>query len=302
MNEYILEKEFKTLESITTSSEDQKIENFYFANERPSSEFKIKNRVINHCSFLNLGLKSASIDNTDFSHCVFIECYFKKSFFSQVNFTNCKFIKCNLEDVNVISSNFNYALFKDCYIDFEVIQASLPKSSNLRWRLCTNLALEALRLGNDLQFRKYFFAEKASSEQHFLSMFTKKEEYYKKHYSGWQSIEGLFKFITSKLSKRLWGYGEKISYLIFNILFVIIAFSSFYFFSGSVFKINGNANLTSIGVVDSIYFSLCNFITITSDITSANQFVRNLTAVEGFLGVMLMGFFIAALFRFINRR
>lgn len=301
MQEYTLGKNFEDINIIKNENSGDTIQDKYFSNQRPS-KYEINNSVVNHCTFLNIGLKNSKIENVNFSHCVFIECYFKYSSILNVNFTNCRFIKCNFEDVNIVSTTFDYAKFHDCYIDYDKLVGNLPKLQNLRWKLCTNLALECLRLGNDIQFRQFYFAEKEASEQHYLAMFTKKDDYYKKHYSSWQSIEGLIKFLTSKTSKRLWGYGEKISYLVINIILTIIGFSIIYFFSGNIFKINGNPEPVSISFIDSIYVSVCNFATITSDITTSNHFIRNTTAIEGFIGIILMGFFVAALFRYINRR
>jgi hypothetical protein len=302
MKEYISGKDKGLIEDIKPLNISEPIEDMYFSNQREEKGYKILNSKVNQSTFMSIGLEKAYISNVDFSHCVFIDCYFKKAQFTNVSFTNCKFIKCNFKDVNLVSIDFRYAKFNDCFIDYDKIKVSLPKEKNLRWELCTNLALESLRLGNDDEFRKFYFAEKEASEQHNLAKFTKKEDYYKTHYSSWQSIEGFLKYIFSKMSKHLWGYGEKISYLIVNMFIVIFGFAAVYFFQGEKFKINGSSELVDIDVVDSVYVSICNFITISSDITTSNHFIRNLTAIEGFAGVVLMGFFVAALFRFINRR
>jgi hypothetical protein len=302
MQVYTLGKTITTLNSVTGINTRNIYENVLFYNERKPKDYEITGLKINQSTFLNLGLKISNINNCDLSHCVFVDCYFKYSKMINVNFTNCKFINCNFEDVNLISCTFDYASFQECCIDYDKIKASLPKSSNLKWRLCTNMAIESLRLGNDVQFRRFFFAEKEASEEHYLSMFKKDDKYYKNHYSSWQSFQGLLKFFSSKLSKYLWGYGEKISYLVLNMALVITAFAITYYFSGNIFKINGSPELVNLSVIDCFYVSICNFVTITSDITTSNHYVRNLTAIEGFFGVILMGFFVAALFRFINRR
>ena len=50
------------------------------------------------------------------------------------------------------------------------------------------------------------------------------------------------------------------------------------------------------------YMSLSNFFTVTCDYTPDGFAYKFLSVFEGGIGIVLMGFFVAALFRYINRR
>ena len=50
------------------------------------------------------------------------------------------------------------------------------------------------------------------------------------------------------------------------------------------------------------YMSLSNFFTVTCDYSPNSIFYKTLSVAEGGVGIILMGFFVAALFRYINRR
>ena len=50
-----------------------------------------------------------------------------------------------------------------------------------------------------------------------------------KKYNGIDQLSGLINYLISKLNKFLWGYGEKLSRLIFNMILVIILFAVGYY-------------------------------------------------------------------------
>lgn len=274
-----------------------------FVDQRPDETFTPERLTINHSTFANVSFKKSKLRNCNLAHCVFIDCYFKYTYLENVIFTGCKFINCTFDNISLIECDFRYAVFENCFIEYDLLFNCLPSTANLRWKICTNLALESLRAGNSQEYRKYFFEEKRSSERHYMKMVLQRERYYKEHYDSVDRVFGLLKYIASKFSKVLWGYGEKISHLIFVIIIVIFCFSLIYQSLGNVFKeANTSGEQRNLNLVESLYFSFCNFLTLTSDFTSSFIFVRILSVIEGALGLVLMGFFVAALFRFINRR
>jgi hypothetical protein len=276
-----------------------------FADQRPDKNFDKNNLQVNQSTFANCSFKESKIKSSDFAHCVFIDCYFRKTQFEGVMLTGCKFINCTFDEAIFVQCDVRYTTFEGCYIEFEALEGSLPSTSNIRWKICTNLALESLRQGNSEQYRKYFFEEKRSSESHYKKMIMQSNPYYKKKYDFIDRIKGLFLLTKSKTSKYVWGYGERISHLVSVIILVILAFTICYWLQNGVFKEanNSNNNVTrDLSFLESLYLSFCNFLTLTSDFTTASTMVRTITVVEGALGVILMGFFVAALFRYINRR
>lgn len=299
MDAYFLNRQISKLSDSQTI---EAVENKVYANERFNNKEKHINKIINNSTFATMGFKNNSFDDCTFNYCTFINCYFRDAKFTNVVFVGCKFIDCNFTGTTYINCDFRYANFKDCFINYDDLKFSLPREENLRWRLCTNLSIECLNLGSDDEYKKYYFEEKKATEKYNIEIFLRRQPYYKKKYGGWDALVALTKVVLGKLNQYLWGYGEKLRVLLLNIFIVVFLSSFFYYNAGNVFKVNGNSLPMKLNFAESMYLSVCNFTTVTSDITSSATFVRYFTVFEGFLGLTLMGFFIAALFRYINRR
>jgi hypothetical protein len=290
-----------------------KIENMLFANEKIDNKIEkddksplfkksiLKNRSICSSTFASIGFKESIFEFISLAHCVFIDCYFKRAKFNNVDFTGCIFINCNFEGAIFARCDFRYVKFENCFVKFEDLVNNLPTEVNLRWHLCRDISIECLHKGDIEEYRKYFFEEKRASERHYFKVLVHKNDdiYYKK-YNWVDGLKGIGAFIFSKLNKILWGYGEKLSRLIDNIIIVILFFTFVYW--NNCIKLTANDNEMAKGFWDCLYISSCNFFTISSNYISTDPFMRFATTSEGVIGMILMGFFVAALFRFINRR
>lgn len=284
-----------------------KIENIILANERIDKKWYSDHYYINNSTFAKIGFKESKFNNDDLRFNTFIDCYFKGAEFLNVDFNTCIFINCTFDESNFMNCNFSYCDFRDCYIQYEKIKECLPQFPNTRWSICKNLSLECLKAGNDVDYRKFFFDEKNASEKYYWYKFWHENNGYYNKYNGTEQIVGLYQFIASKLNKWIWGYGEKLSRLLFNIILTIVLFGfGYYFLCG----FDGN-------LIHALYISFCNFLTISPDglssISTINpepQTFSNfnlarynyLSLLESIMGITFIGFFIAALFRHINRR
>lgn len=269
-----------------------------YANETPDAKWQSYDLKVHNCTFAKMGFKESKFNDDNMKFNVFIDCYFKKTCFNNIDFTTSIFINCNFDESTFINCIFDYCKFENCYIKYEHIKESMPKRANIRWDLCKNLSLECLKLGQEVEYRKYFFEEKRASEQYYLKKFWHNgdTDYYNK-YNGVDQISGLVDYILSKINKFLWGYGEKLSRLLINIILVIILFTCGYYFN-----IPTVDNTTAMSLPIAFYMSISNFITVTCDYKCSMEIYRILSVAEGGFGIILMGFFVAALFRHINRR
>ncbi|WP_158602402.1 pentapeptide repeat-containing protein [Cohnella endophytica] len=300
MNQYFMGRHEKELMSIP---QDRFHINLVFCNQRPDKALKKSRLTITHSTFANISFLESELTKCDFSHCIFINCYFKKTKLNNIIFVGCKFINCKFDKIELAQSDLRYTSFENCYINYEDIKGCLPSESNIRWSICTNLALEGLRAGNSEQYKRFFFEEKSASEEHYLEMFFQRKKYYKENYDTLDRISGLSKYLYSKLSRLIWGYGERIQNLILVIVATITTFSFLYRAQGSVFHLTSLPLETqSLSYKESFYFSICNFLTISSDFSSSDTNIRTFTLIECSLGLIMLGFFVAGLFRFINRR
>lgn len=283
--------------------DESEYQDYILANKRVDAKWDVKNKAFNNCTFSNLGLCGAKNKSVNFAHSVFIDCYFRKAKFDAVDFTGAVFINCNFEQAVFINCIFDYARFSGCFIAFDIMKANLPRNmQNLNRDLCRNLGIECLKLGQDREYRKFYFEEKRANEKYYWHKATyfmaPSGSYYNK-YSFWDSVDGLFHFILSKANKVLWGYGERLSRLIFNMIVTVSIFAVL-FRCGNIVS----SGIQPKGWFECFYISLCNFITISpvSKYVLGTFYYEFLSVTEAVMGVVLMGFFVAAIFRYINRR
>lgn len=291
--------ENRTLTKVEDIKKDKKkYENIILANERVDGTWVSEDYVINNSTFAKMGFLGAKFSNDDLKFNVYIDCYFKRAIFEDVNFTGSIFINCNFDEVTLMNTTFDYCKFDGCFIKYKYLIQTLSTRPNIRWEICKNMSLQCLNLGHEDEYRKYYFEEKKASEQYYWKKFWHKgtEKYYKK-YNGVDQLSGIINYCISKLNKLLWGYGEKLSRLIFNMIIVIIAFA-FGYYKGIPSVTKGVAMNGKIA----IYMSLSNFFTVSCDYIPQGVTYKTLSVLEGGVGIILMGFFVAALFRYINRR
>lgn len=296
MQQYFENRTLKSHKDIKADNVCQ--EGIILANERIDSNWKSENYIIKNSTFAKMGFLQSHFSNDDLRFNVYIDCYFKRAKFENVNFTSSIFINCNFDEAVFVNCTFDYCKFEDCFIKYDDLVESLSNRPNMRWELCKNLSLQCLELGYEDEYRKYFFAEKEASEKYYWKKFWHKgtEDYYKK-YNGRDRMSGLWNYLLSKANKLLWGYGERLSRLIWNIVIVLIGFSVCYYIG--IDKVGDKIPMTW-GIAS--YMSLSNFFTVTCDYTPDSVFYKTLSVAEGGVGIILMGFFVAALFRYINRR
>ncbi len=296
MQQYFENRQYIKSEDIQI--EKKKYENIIIANERIDDKWNSEDYIINNSTFAKVGFRGAKFSNDDLRFNVFIDCYFKKACFDGVNFTTSIFINCNFDEVTLINCTFDYCKFEGCFIKYTDLSQSFSKRPNIKWELCKNLSLECLKLGHEDEYRKYYFAEREASEQYYWKKFWHKgsDKYYKK-YNAIDQLSGLGNYILSKANKILWGYGEKLTRLIFNVIIVLLIFMIGYFYG--VKEISKGVKMTW-GIAG--YMSLSNFFTVSCEYTPDVFIYKVLSVSEGGIGIVLMGFFVAALFRYINRR
>ena len=129
-------------------------------------------------------------------------------------------------------------------------------------------------------------------------LITGNPDYYKK-YGFFDGIDGLLSFIRSKISKFLWGYGEKMGVLLRNMLLIIVLYATAYFFhSEQILKVG----ISKYPVISALFYSACTFFSMNVEIGTLSAEWKVITLSEHILGTVLVSLFAAALFRQINRR
>jgi hypothetical protein len=114
--------------------------------------------------------------------------------------------------------------------------------------------------------------------------FIRENEFIRKRLKGWS-------YFTKSLSYYYWEYGRKPHRIIYLSLGIIIFFG-FLFWLGSDL-ISANTSNKSFNLGDSIYFSTITFTTLGYGDFSPTGWLKILSAIEAFTGVVNMGFLIA---------
>lgn len=300
MNQYFIGRISKNLADLIKSDHKDTTTYAYFVDEKIDEKQRLNHLVINNSTFSNIGFKWTKAQQCDFSFCVFINCYFKWADFQQIKFQSCEFINCNFEHATFVGCNFQYAEFDGCFIPYSAMVANLPhERENVNRALCRTLSIQCLQLGEVEDYKLYLFEERNAAEIHEIrKLFHSSTSYYKK-YSLWDGLEGLAYYLRSKISKYLWGYGEKMVVLLRNIALVILAYAVSY--TPGISKMLENP-VSDNSFLSALYLSACTFFSGNIELLPQAAVWQLVLLSEHIFGAILVGFFGAALFRQINRR
>ena len=250
-----------------------------------------------HCTFANISFKQVTLQKAEFLNCVFIGCYFRRAEFASVTFTGCRFIDCDFPNIIIKSCCFRHSSFRGCQLAYSEMVHSLPSEPNLREEISRNLALESAALGLASESRKYRMAEIHAREEHLLSAFLGKSQWYKDHFDFLGRIQALIQWSLSLLNRWLWGYGERSWVLIRNLLFVaLFLFPCVFFIFRDDLK---NSSGGPVAFSQIFYYSIENVIPagIESGVVAVGGVARFFAGLESFFGIVAIALFASYIFR-----
>lgn len=296
MEQYFANRELLSIGDINTGLTENKI----FANERPDETWNKEHVIIRNCTFAKIGFKKSKFKLCDLSFCIFIDCYFKHTEFHQTKLTGCVFINCNFDDSQFFKCDFQYAKFTDCYIPFDNIRSNLPiEQENLCADLCQNLAIQCSKAGDDINYKKYFFEKKKANERHqFRKVFHRSKSYYSK-YNFFERLEAAVLWIYSKIDCYIWGYGERLINFIFNSILIMCLFALIY--SRRFTILNPNIEV-SLKLFDYIKLSVYSFFSFNISQLEGLIYPQTAMNIEGIIGLLIFGLFLAGMFRNLTKR
>lgn len=178
------------------------------------------------------------------------------------------FYNTKLYDINIVNGIFNPVLL-DCKL--------------------SNTHINHLKIKKDFNLNGYKTFKKLYQNQGdddiANAYYVKENEFIRKNSKKWN-------FITKSLSFYYWQYGRKPHRIIYFSLFIIISFGFIYWLNNSLISNNLNPKL-SVNFGDSFYFSTITFTTLGYGDFSPHGWLKFLTSIESFLGVINTGFLIA---------
>ena len=300
MSQCFVGREHKSILTLLSTQSAEPIKFSYFVDEKVDDNYELNHLIINNSTFSDVGFKNTKALQCDFSFCTFIGCYFRGANFQQVKFQSCQFVDCKFEHATFIGCDFQYAEFDKCYIPYSIMKSNLPhERENINHTLCRSLSIQCLQLGAVEDYQQFLFEERKAGETHAIRKLLHSSNSYYSKYSFLEGIEGLLFYMRSKISKYLWGYGEKMGVLLRNILLVILSYALSYIPVAN--KIIANP-ISDKSFFSALYLSACTFFSGNISLVQVNSRLQLLMLSEHILGAILVGFFGAALFRQINRR
>lgn len=255
-----------------------------------------------HCTFANVSFKQARLISCTFENCAFIDCYFRMTVLESSRFLGCKFISCDFPKAAFRQCSFVYAQFRSCFVPYAVFESSLPSEANLRRLVADNLAREAEAAGATNDARLYRLRASEALEQYLWGGLVGADEWSREHFPGLpdRGVAGL-RLVGRWINRIVWGYGERGSVLIRNVLLVgfVVFPLLFYFVRDDLVQRDGQ-----IGVGSYFFLSIDNLLNRTgfSGVNPTTSLARLLVGLEVALGLVFIGLAVTLLFRWITRR
>ncbi|RZK47857.1 MAG: two pore domain potassium channel family protein [Pedobacter sp.] len=203
---------------------------------------------------------------------------------------------CTLSNFTLVNSKLQQWTFYDCHVSGDLISSKLYNvkifggSFNPVMQGCT-LSQTHIKLDPTIPdgnfygyktFKKIYQSQGDDDIARFY--FIRENEFMRKRMKGWN-------YITKSLSYYYWEYGRKPHRIIYLSLAVIVLFGLIYWLSSDL--ISANTNNKNFNLGDSLYFSTITFTTLGYGDFSPVGWLKMLSALEAFLGVINMGFLIA---------
>jgi hypothetical protein len=254
------------------------------------------------CGFRRIGARNASFEQSSLTQCFFEDSYFRKASFRNVDLTGSTFRGCNLEKATFQGCNFRYCAFQMTRLDPNEIIGCLPVEPNLRRDLARNLRKNFEGLGDKVTADVFLNLEIEAYEQELLGAFRRKTEYYRSHYSNVdQAVAGL-KYLASKLSGIVWGYGHRVSRLLVSYTILSTAFALITYFCRFPFSVDGQTSIRVLGFWESMYYTFAGTLCLSvASLTPVSAIAKALQLCETFLGTLFLALLAAAAYRKISR-
>lgn len=262
----------------------------------------IEDAILQTCQFRRIGARNAVFRKCSLTQCLFEDTYFRKASFNDVRFTGSTFRKCNLEKATFQGCDLRFCKFESTFLNRDEIVGNLPVEPILRRNLARNLRKNFEALGDKESSDVFLNIEIEAHEQELLGGFRRKTAYYQQHYTQVDQVIAGLKYITSKLSGIVWGYGHRLSRLLASYLVVSCFFAFITYFFDLSFIVDTEASPRTLGFWESTYhvFSVT-LGTGTISIAPFSLAAKMFEVIEGFLGTLFLALLAAAAYRRISR-
>ena len=270
--------------------------------QRSDTGLEIANVDWRYCLFRAVGLKGAKFQNSNIPFCRFEHCYLRQSAFVRVDLTGATFVDCNLRDVKFEDCKMWYCTFQNCSINYDEALKSAPLEGSIREKFLKALRLNARSTGDARQADRLLLMEMRADRNEQQDIALAATHWHQSRYTTRDRLRAAKRLSTHWIENLVWGYGVRIHRIVFTALTVIALFALTLWgrqvpFAGALKETAGPLTLT-----DAIYVSAMAFTTVGfGDITPASVFGKCVMSFLGVVGPALLGLFVAAAYRRIQR-
>jgi len=252
-----------------------------------------------HCTFANISFKGAELADCHFSNCVFEGCYFRGTLLKECHFPASRFIDCEFPKPSIFACGFGATRFRRSVPRFATMEPNLPGEPNLCRDLCENLATEASALGHEREARRYRLRAIEEHEEALRRGYRWSDDYSRSKYPELERVRAFFALCWSRASGWIWGHGEYIRRLFFNLVLLAV-------FIGPTMLYVARDHLHSdgpIGLGDYLALSVAS--TLNDSASSGVEATGIALAIVLLLtasGLLFLGLFVTYVFRAVTRR
>ena len=173
----------------------------------------LRNVSLRWAVFRDVGFKSARFVGCNLSQVQFQECYLRQAKFEKCDVVNSRFESCDFSEASMVESRVDFSTFRNCEISRDAIRFPPDTSARAMVRVCRNLKLNAMSMGNFGDAGELTYLEKTYERL------------------GYRRDGKWGRWAFSLTQSLLWGYGEKpwrlaiammCNILIFGVLFHVL--------------------------------------------------------------------------------
>jgi len=172
----------------------------------------LRNVNLRWAVFRDVGFKSARFQGCNLSQVSFVDCYLRRAQFEQCDLVNSRFESCDFSQAVIAECRVDFATFKSCEIGRETIHFRADATPRAMVRVCRNLKLNAMSMGNFGDAGELTYLEKTYER------------------AGYRRERRWGRWLGSALQDILWGYGEKPWRLAAVMAFNIVLFGTLFHF------------------------------------------------------------------------
>jgi len=270
--------------------------------DQQQDKIKISDVNISASSFLRLGMLKAIVENSRLRQSHFEDSYFRKAEFKNVHFTGSNFRFCNFDKASFQVCDFKYCNFYQCKLPADEIIACMPTEPNLRRDLARNLRSNSEMIGDKKTADRYLDIEIQASENLSKAIFLSNTKYYKDNYNFIDQIREGLKYLGSKVSGLVWGYGHRVGRLFMSYITVTVLCSFITYFGKIEFLVRDQKTPRPLLFWQSIYMGFGETIgAINLSLTPVTIAGKLILLTASFLGTLFLALLAATFYRRIAR-